>query len=341
MQVAISIAKHLAQSGHSVTVYYFKGRIEFKLPEEITFSKINFFSRLPWNEYDIIHSHGFVPDTYVHTSKPKYGRAKTVSTIHNYVFTELKLLYNGFVAQLLGSVWITAWSGLDQLVVLSNDAVKYYSSRLPKKRIDRIYNGKNIARDPNLILPEHKRLAEEIRTKYKYCIGTNAALITRKRLDILIRHLSRVDQGGLLIVGEGSERKNLEALVVKFGLEDRVKFLGYVSTAQVYNELYDLCAFPSVSEGFSLSLIEAAFYQKKIVCSDIPSFREAFTNDEITFFDSEDELTIDRAIEVAITDESKPIKAFEKAKASYTEEKMGEAYEELFNRLQQRGSPNP
>jgi L-malate glycosyltransferase len=333
VQVAVSIGVHLTRLGHSVTVYHFGSKKELPEPTEITFKKISFWGSMDWGKYDIIHSHGFLPDAFVSFRKPFRCKAKTVSTIHNYVFVELKMLYNRVVSPVLGSLWLKAWSGMDQLVVLTDDALQYYQFISRNKKLCRIYNGKNITSDPSLILPEHKQLIEEMRSRFKYVMGTYAVLIPRKRIDILIRHLSRVETGCLIIIGEGPERKNLEALVVKHNLQQRVKFLGQIPQAHQYNAKFDLFAHPSISEGFSLSLIEAALHKKKIVCSDIPSFKEAFNDKEVTFFEHDNELTIDRAIQDALRDDHKATNAFQKASTYYTEERMAEEYEALFARL--------
>ncbi len=333
VQVAITVAVQLARAGHSVTVYYFKSTSGLRHAEGMVFVKINFFSRIDWDAFDIIHSHGFLPDAFASLRKSRHSRAKAVSTIHNYVFPELRLLYNQVVSSTVGRSWVLMWKRMDHLVVLTDDALQYYRKRLPQKSLNRIYNGKNIVQDSSVILPQHRLLAEEIRQNFTYCIGSIAALITRKRIDILIRHISRVETGGLIILGEGPQRKHLEDLVTQHHLQDRVKFLGYIPHAHAYNELFDISAHPSMSEGFSLSLIEAACYQKKIVCADIPAFREAFTDDEATFFNPHDELTIDQAILEAWRDHEKPNRAYQKAITSYSEERMGEEYKMLFKRL--------
>lgn len=333
VQVAMAVAVQLAMAGHTVIVYYFKTTSGLWQAEGIRFVKINFFSRMEWEEYDIIHSHGYLPDAFVSLRKSRHSRAKSVTTIHNYVFPELKLLYNRVVSSTFGWSWILIWKRIDHLVALTDDALQYYRTLLPQKSLSRIYNGKNIIQHPGVILPQHRLLADEIRKNYTYCIGSIAALISRKRIDILIRHLSRVETGGLMILGEGPQRKHLEELVAQHHLQDRIKFLGYIPQAHAYHELFDISAHPSESEGFSLSLIEAAGYQKKIVCADIPAFREAFTDDEATFFNSHDELTIDQAILDAWRDHEKPKKAYQKAITSYSEERMGEEYEMLFKSL--------
>ncbi len=331
VQVAQSIAGQLMRRGHEITIYYFSSRIELPLLEGIRYEKITFWRSIDWVKYDIIHSHGALPDTYVSFRKSIHSNAKTVSTLHNYVFPELTKLYNSVVSWSVGTIWLIAWTGMDHLVVLTDDAMKYYKFIFRKKKISRIYNGRNISPDPGKVLPEHQKLMDEMRSQYGYSIGVCSALISRKRVDILVRHLTRVETGCLYILGEGPERRSLEKLVNKIGLQARVKFFGYIKDAYNYFDQFDIFAHPSASEGFSLSLIEAALCKRKIVCSDIPSFKEAFTDTEVTFFESDDEMSIDQAIKDALQYKEKADFAFAKAITIYTEERMANEYEELFN----------
>ena len=333
VQVAHSLAAQLLQKGHQITFYHFSPKKELPALEGAHYEKISFWSNIEWGNYHIIHSHGVVPDTYVSFRKPFQCDAKTVSTLHNYIFPELTMLYNRVVSWTLGSTWLIAWTGMDHLVVLTDDAMKYYKFIFRKKKISRIYNGRNITPDPGKVLPEHKKLMDEMRNRYGYAIGVCSALVSRKRVDILVRHLNRVQTGCLFILGEGPERIKLEKLVNKFGLGDRVKFFGYIHDAYHYFGEFDIFAHPSMSEGFSLSLIEAALCERKIVCSDIPPFREAFTDTEVTFFDSENELSIDQAITDALEIKEKADFALAKASTLYTEERMANEYESLFSGL--------
>jgi len=320
----------LVRRGHEVTIYHFSSKKELPGLNGVHYEKISFWKSIEWGNYHIIHSHGIVPDTYVSFRKPFHCEAKTVSTLHNYVFPELTMLYNRFVSWTVGITWLIAWTGLDHLVVLTDDAMKYYKFIFRKKKISRIYNGRNITPDPGKVLPEHKLVMDEMRNRNGYSIGVCSALISRKRVDILVRHLSRVDTGCLFILGQGPERKNLEKLVNKNGLQDRVKFFGYIRDAYNYFDEFDLFAHPSSTEGFSLSLIEAALCKRKIVCSDIPPFKEAFTETEVTFFDCDNELSIDQAIKEALENNEKAIRAFSKASTLYTEDRMADEYEALY-----------
>lgn len=79
-----------------------------------------------------------------------------------------------------------------------------------------------------------------------------------------------------IISCKGAEKENLSALVVKYGLHDRVEFPGYVTQAQLIS-LYQRCTalvFPSLSEGFGIPPLEAIACGKPVIASDIPVHKE-------------------------------------------------------------------
>jgi glycosyltransferase involved in cell wall biosynthesis len=88
-------------------------------------------------------------------------------------------------------------------------------------------------------------------------------LIDDKRVDLLIKAVARVAEKlpevQCAILGEGPERVSLEALVRELGLEERVRFLGFVSESELYGTMKASKVFvlPSIREGFGLSVIEA------------------------------------------------------------------------------------
>ncbi|MEI6816813.1 MAG: glycosyltransferase family 4 protein [Bacteroidota bacterium] len=333
VNVAISIAYNLAVSGNEVTVFYFNDNIEIKRHKQVRFEKLTLFKNINWKNYDIVHSHGMLPDTFIFLKKPIIGKTKAISTIHNYVFRDMRSNYNWIFGTFLSISWLILWIRFNMLVVLNNDVLNYYKSLSINKRLQRIYNGRDIVIKSELISPEYKREIEVMRNKFSYTIGVYSTLIHLKRIDILIRHLSRVNNGCLIVFGEGKERENLENLVEKYNLKDRVKFFGHVNEAHQYNVLFDVFVHSSSAEGSSLSLIEAALHKKKIVCSNIHSFTEAFNNREVTFFDNNNELTIDKAIEEALLNEDKPIKAYNKAIKYYSEKAMSDEYFKLYESL--------
>lgn len=330
IHVAMNIANHLAYDGNEVTVFYFGNQIEIKLNSKIRYVPISFSYKIDWNNFEIVHSHLFVPDAYVFLKKPRACKTRFVTTIHNYVYSELKNYYSTLVALVLGSFWFLFWTRFDRLFVLSDDAVLYYSKFIGGNRVRRIYNGVDISINPSEIKQEHFEMSQELRRNYGYIIGVYSALIHRKKVDVIIRHLSRVKKGGLLILGEGPLRVELEKLAISLEVSDRIRFLGHVPSAHQYNGIFDLFIMPSINEGFGLSLIEAALHGKKIVCSDWPVFKELFHDNEVTFYEYKNDSTIDAAISLALVDEEKPLLATTKALKNYSVKTMVVNYTNMY-----------
>ena len=91
----------------------------------------------------------------------------------------------------------------------------------------------------------------------------------------------------LIIVGTtGPETENIKNLIAEFKLETKVSLLSALSDSEL-GWLYQNCeAFiiASSTEGFCLPLAEALHFSDRVVCSDIPIFREIAT-DTCTYFD--------------------------------------------------------
>jgi glycosyltransferase involved in cell wall biosynthesis len=77
-------------------------------------------------------------------------------------------------------------------------------------------------------------------------------------------------------------------LAEKLGVAQRCVFTGYRENPWETAINIDVFVFPSRSEGFGLALVEAANLEIPIICSDIPTFREIFRENEVTFFQLDD-----------------------------------------------------
>jgi glycosyltransferase involved in cell wall biosynthesis len=95
-----------------------------------------------------------------------------------------------------------------------------------------------------------------------------------KGFDILIHAMRTVRDASLLIVGDGPEASRLDALVGALGLRSRVTILHGVDDCRLF-EFYasaDALCVPSLdrSEAFGLVVLEARFFKKPVIASDIP-----------------------------------------------------------------------
>jgi len=89
-------------------------------------------------------------------------------------------------------------------------------------------------------------------------------LLSHKNVDVLIKSIAVLNENcpGIkcLIIGDGPEKKNLEALTQKLNLKKNVKFLGFIEN---HDDVYALMksskvfVLPSTREGFGIVVIEA------------------------------------------------------------------------------------
>jgi glycosyltransferase involved in cell wall biosynthesis len=132
----------------------------------------------------------------------------------------------------------------------------------------------------------------------------------------------------LFIAGDGKERTTFELMAQDLGVSERVYFAGIRKDAYRYLPYYDIYALPSRSEGFPISLLEAAAYGCKVVASQLPIVEECFSDEEIGIFEMPDERAMARAI-LKANDESgyKLNKAF---KEKYSPDVFYNKYYELY-----------
>ena len=84
-------------------------------------------------------------------------------------------------------------------------------------------------------------------------------LVSSKRIDLLLDMLSSMNSLSwqLDIVGDGPHKPELESLVCRYGLEDRVHFAGFQNDPTKFYQSADLFVFPSRLENSPLVLLEA------------------------------------------------------------------------------------
>lgn len=115
------------------------------------------------------------------------------------------------------------------------------------------------------------RLAEARRgrrtTRQVVAIGR---LAEQKNYPVLIRAAVHMPDVVVRIVGDGSEGPALKALAAELGVAERVQFLGFHSRTETLEILAggDVFVQPSLFEGHSLALIEAAKLGMPLVVSD-------------------------------------------------------------------------
>ena len=144
----------------------------------------------------------------------------------------------------------------------------YFKKRLMNALKNSDYTG---ARNSNLknklkadfILPsfiDKKYILDKKIPAEKLKIITVSRLIKRKNVDMVINALNNLNfDFEYNIYGEGTERKNLEKLVKKYNLQNKIKFHGKLEHNLIWEKLdsADVFALPSKDETFGLCYLEA------------------------------------------------------------------------------------
>ena len=328
--VAKNLTDKLVEWGHVVDVYYFdviSSAMEFNCPTY----HISRSERIRFDDYDIIHSHCLRPDIYVSKWRKHIHKAKTVSTLHQDTYRSFRYQYNAILSGLFTRYWCHVQSKFDGVACISRQLEDAYRKRI-KAPLCTIYNGCKMAFDEHV---DKTIVATLLEMKSRYPIlGTYAFVTRRKGLHQVINILPRLKDYAFVIIGEGPDIARLKSLAVETGVADRVLFFPYQVNPCNYLPYFDAYMMPSYSEGFGLSMVEAAMAGKAVVCSDIPSFHEIFSDGEACFFRLDDSSSLEKAIRTAVVEKQlKGEIARHKAEDRFSVQAMAQNYLDYYTEL--------
>lgn len=136
-------------------------------------------------------------------------------------------------------------------------AIGSYFKEIGCKNIEIIPNGINLENYKNLARKPHN----------DFTVMTVARLEKVKGIEYLIRAVHEILKVGpsifrpvkFFIIGDGSEKGNLENLVKDLHLEEKIKFLGEIPNERIPGYLAgaDCFVLPSLKEGFGIVILEA------------------------------------------------------------------------------------
>ncbi|YAF95143.1 MAG: glycosyltransferase family 4 protein [Nodularia sp. CChRGM 3473] len=197
------------------------------------------------------------------------------------------------------SIWLKRWieqntyNRCDRFIVLSKafGNILHQQYQVPWSKIHIIPGGVNIHWfQPNLSpqeackqlnWPDNRRI-----------LFTSRRLVHRVGIDKLLQALAiikpQVPDVWLAIAGRGHLQATLQQQVQELGLEDNVKFLGFLPEAQlpIAYQAAELTVMPSQSfEGFGLAIIESLACGTPVLCTPVggmPEILSSFSPDLIT-----------------------------------------------------------
>lgn len=207
-------------------------------------------------QVDIVHAHQYTPFTY--------GWFGTCLTGKPVIFTEHGRFYpdvSSTKRRLINPVLQMRTAAITSISAATRQALVDYEN-FSASKIEVIYNGISdsaCTRDAALAA----RMGFE---PGQIVLGTISRLDPIKNQTMLLRAfarcLHRYPQVKLLLVGDGPSRGELEALVDALQIRHAVVFTGFQPNPQQYLALMDVFLLPSLSEGTSMTLLEAMCFSK-------------------------------------------------------------------------------
>ena len=252
---------------------------------------------------DVLHTHLFHADLAGRLAGAIAGVPHVVHTVH--------------VAEKRFRPWRFAWARLaagwcDRIVAVSRDVAEHHArlSGLPLHRYEVIPNGVDVAafaRDP----AARKRLRSEWAVSDDRVVAAFVGRLDRQKgLDVLLLAMDalrmRTPDLRLVIAGDGPRRREIESLVAKLRLGDRVRMLGFVRDVRAVLSAADLFVMPSRWEGFGLAAAEAMAAGLPVIAAGAAGLRELVVDGRTGILvEADDPEAVARSIEVLAYDSSR------------------------------------
>lgn len=304
-----NLIQALGDNIHS-EVFYFDPIVELNF--DVPSRQIGFFEKIDFSCFDIVHSNMLRPDLYCSYHK-LFNQVKVVITLHQYLDRVVFNKYNFIVFSATRWLWINALRKSHITVCINSAMQNKYKIDLLPAETELVFNGipNELKEEPN---PELLDTLNQIKREFTL-IGTVSLLVKVKGLEQMIPLIAKNRQLFWVVIGEGSEKNKLVSMAEKFGITNRILFLGTIVNAKLYMPLFDIFAMPSRSEGFGMSLVEAVSSKIPVICSSIPAFNAMFNSSEVNFFELDNLDSIMNAASIATS--AAGCEKVEKAYATY------------------------
>lgn len=198
-----------------------------------------------------------------------------------------------------------AYNKMNKIVFVSNNVEKQFKKLYPD-----ILVSKEV-----ILNPIEKDLIIQYRKDYKHYLKDRCfnivsvgRLSSEKCFDRLIRLAKRLNDDyynfEINIIGEGELRGDLEKLIVKNQVEDKVTLVGFVKSPYDIMSKADLFVLPSLTEGYPLVLCEALCLGLPVVATNVAGSSELIDNDKYGLLTEHDDESIYQVVKNVIEDDT-------------------------------------
>ncbi len=205
------------------------------------------------------------------------GVKKIIFTAHSWAFNEERPRIQKLIIQKLA--WLTVFLSNKTICVSEKLKLDMIDKPFIKEKLVIINNGvgefkllsKETAREKlDIKLPEGSSF-----------VGTFSELHYTKGLDITLRAINKTPENvHFAIFGDGEAKRELQNLAKNLGLNERVRFFGFVDEAPKYLKAFDIFTLTSRTEGLPYVLLEAGIAELPVVATNVGGIPEIIRSEE-------------------------------------------------------------
>lgn len=326
----LRVLEHYPTNAGNVHRIPMRGRFDFRAIDQLA-------NLLRTEEIDIIHTHGYKSDIIGLLAARRAGVA-CVSTPHG---------FSGKVGWKMG-LFIRMGTFMlrffDAVAPLSEELVRDMKRfNVPDKKVHFIRNGVDLKEiDAAMAELAGPNDTADINPEGVFIIGFIGQMIPRKGLPELLTVFDRLHQrhpvARLKLVGDGSQREELEQIAQLLPSREAIEFLGFRSDRLALLKSFDLFAMTSSLEGIPRCMMEAMATGVPVAGYDIPGVDQLLKEGETGFIAPHgDKDVLLACFEAAIDNPSDAVARAQKARElideTYSAARMAREYEALFNQL--------
>jgi L-malate glycosyltransferase len=260
------------------------------------------------NRIDIIHSHSYKAD-FITILLKIFIDKKIISTVHGY-----NPASNRIKSRIIWFFYKHIWYLFDYTILVSEALLGINTF----KRLNQ--QGKLVVA-PNFI-PEFSTTRKKTHRNSIFTIICIGRLSYEKNQILLCKAIKEITPHNnikCLLIGDGSERANIERYIEKAGIQEYVYVCGYKENVITYYQEADLLVIPSLSEGLPLVLLEAMSLKCPIVAANIGQMGKILPDGNGLLFEKNNHEDLAKVISFSMDNEEKLGKMADNAYKYYKE----------------------
>lgn len=218
-------------------------------------------------KFDIVHTHGYFADIIGSVTSHLHN-IPHIATCHGFISNDINLKIYSMLDKL-------SLRFCDRIIAVSDQIrMELLGDGIRESNIITIANAveNSLGEDEIAALRIEKRRQLAI-SKGEIIIGYVGRLSGEKGIEYLIK-AGAILRGKnksfkICIIGDGKERKELEKVSSKMGLEDFILFTGFLSDVERWYPAFDVFVLPSLTEGTPMALLEAMSHGLPVIASKV------------------------------------------------------------------------